>query len=72
MRARGDDGFTLVEMLVSLTLLAIAGVLLAQGFVSAAGSGRGWRLTPSQARTSRPHKGCSDNASNSCTPPPSM
>ncbi len=37
MRTRGDDGFTLVEMLVSLTLLAIAGVLLAEGFVSGRG-----------------------------------
>ena len=37
MSARGEDGFTLVEMLVSLTLLAIAGVLLAEGFVSGRG-----------------------------------
>ncbi len=37
MRARGEDGFTLVEMLVSLTLLAIAGALLAEGFVSGRG-----------------------------------
>ena len=29
-----DSGFTLVEMLVSLTLLAMAGLLLAEGFVS--------------------------------------
>ena len=37
MSRSGEDGFTLVEMLVSLTLLAIAGLLLAEGFVSGRG-----------------------------------
>jgi general secretion pathway protein J len=37
MSAAREDGFTLVEMLVSLTLLAMAGVLLAEGFASGRG-----------------------------------
>ncbi len=37
MRVGEEHGFTLVEMLVSLTLLAIAGVLLAEGFASGRG-----------------------------------
>ena len=37
MRRGSDDGFTLVEMLVSLSLLSMAALLMATGLASARG-----------------------------------